>query len=252
MNKSMLWCAAVLLASGCATLQVKKDKVGAAKKVAIVGYAGTLALDDGKQKSGLAGTIGAIKGSADLMSGKLNARRIEQAEAGYADLSKRLATSLGMAVAEHSTLSSSQTFAALLQKAPSKGLMVTGLQHLPDVLRPEVVSSAKPELRQALATDLGVDAIATVKIRYEVGSTGGFAVAGLGRTTTYPRAVVDFTVYDSSGHEVWRDFFARGETTKQGLATTMGAEVVGNESEVLAEALASGYDALLARYQAAP
>jgi hypothetical protein len=251
MNKLLLLGAFVVVSSGCATMKVQKDRVTAAKKVAIVGYAGALALDDGKSKGGIAGTIGAIKGSADLMSGKLDARRVEQAEAGYVELSRRLETSLGVAVANHAALTTSQTFASLLQKAPSSGLMVAGLQHLPDVLRPEVVSNARADVRQAMAQDLGVDAIATVKIRYEVGNTSGFAVAGLGKTTTYPRAVIDFTVYDATGHEVWHDFLARGETTKDGLATTMGAEIVGNESQVLGSALSSGYDALFARYQAA-
>lgn len=252
MNKLMLLSVAAVVVSGCATLQVKKDKVSALKKVAIVGYAGTVALDDGKPKNGLAGTIGAIKGSTDLMSGKMNARRIEQAEAGYAELSKRLATTFNMEVREHSTLNQSSTFVGVMEKTPTKGLFAIGLQHLPDVLRPEVINSAKPDVRAALASELGVDAIAAVKIRYEVGSTGGFAVAGMGRTTVYPRAVINFTVYDATGQEVWNDIYARGETAKGGLATTMGADIVSNESEVLAEALANGLDALLARYQAAP
>jgi hypothetical protein len=250
MNKNM-WCVAAVLASGCATMQVQKDKISAAKSLAIVGYSGVLALEDGKQKGGLAGTIGAIKGSADLMSGKLSARRTEQAEVGYVEVSKRLATTLGVAVKEHTALSASQTYAQLMQKSPSTGLRVVGLQVLPDVLQPEVLTTAKPDLRANLATDLGVDALAAVKIRYEVGNTGGFAVAGMGKTTTYPRAVIDFTVYDSTGHEVWHDFFARGLPTKEGLATTMGAEIVANENQVLAEALGTGLDALIEHYQTA-
>lgn len=250
--KTSIWmCVAALLASGCATLQVQKDKVSSAKKVAIVGYAGTLALDDGKQKGGIAGTIGAIKGNTDLLSGKLSARRIEQAEAGYDELAKRLSETFGVTVNDRTSLSSSQTLTGLMQKAPNRGLMVVGLQHLPEVPRPEVVASARPEVRQAIATDLGVDAIATVKIRYEIGSTSGFAVAGLGKTTTYPRAVLEFTVYDSTGKEVWHDFLARGAATKEGLANTMGADIVANESEVLKAALSSGYDAVFSNYQAA-
>jgi|GEM_PF-4576315 hypothetical protein len=251
MNKWMLMCLAVVTASSCATLQVKKDKITATKKLAIVGYSGVLDLDDAKQKGGLAGTIGAIKGSADLMSGKLDARRVEQAAAGYAELAQRLSKNFGVAVSDRSELASSPTYAQAIQKSPSSGLMVVGLQHLPEVLRAEVAAMMKPEAKQALASELGVDAIATVSIRYEVGNTSGFAVAGLGKTTIYPRAVLDFTVYDATGQAVWRDFYARGETTSEGLANTMGADIVANETEVLNAALASGYDALLKRYQEA-
>ena len=104
MNKTTLMCVAVVLASGCASLQVKKDKLAAVKKVAIVGYSGVVALDDGKAKGGIAGTIGAIKGSVDLMSGKKNERRVQQAEVGYAELSKRLGETLGVAVSERGML----------------------------------------------------------------------------------------------------------------------------------------------------
>jgi hypothetical protein len=253
MNKTLLWCIAVVVSSSScvSVLQVKKDKLSAVKKVAIVGYTGVVALESDKPKTGLAATIGAIKGSADLMSGKLDARRVEQAQAGYAELSKRLATGLGVAVADSTELGRSQTVSGMLAKSPNSGLMVAGLQRLPNVLRPELVKSAKPGVRQAIAADLGVDAIAAVNIRYEVGSTGGFAVAGMGKTTTYPRAVIDFTVYDATGAEVWHDQYARGETAKEGLATTMGAEIVANESQVLGEALSSGYDALMTRYETA-
>jgi hypothetical protein len=253
MNKSILWCLAVVVSSSScvSVLQVKKDKLSAVKKVAIVGYTGVVALEGDKPKTGLAATIGAIKGSADLMSGKLDARRVEQAQAGYAELAKRLSTGLGVAVADPNELGHSQTFTSMIAKSPSSGLMVAGLQHLPNVLRPELVKNAKANVRQAMASDLGVDAIATVNIRYEVGSTGGFAVAGMGKTTTYPRAVIDFTVYDATGAEVWHDLYARGETAKEGLATTMGAEIVANESQVLGEALSSGYDALMSRYETA-
>lgn len=251
MNKSMVLSVAAVLASGCATMQLQKDKVTSAKSLAIVGYSGVLDLEDGKQKTGLAATIGAAKSSADLMSGKLTARRTEQAEAGYGEVAKRLSSTLGVTVKEHTALTASQTYSQLMQKSPSAGMRVVGLQVLPDVLRPEVLTAAKPDVRASVASDLGVDALAAVKIRYEVGSTGGFAVAGMGKTTTYPRAVIDFTVYDSTGHEVWHDFFARGLPTKEGLATTMGAEIVANENQVLAEALNTGLDALIEHYQTA-
>ncbi len=253
MNKLMVLSAAVLVTSGCATLKVSKDKVAAAKKVAIVGYGGSLALESGKpQKNSITAMVGDIKGSTDMFSGKLNARRIEQAEAGYQELAKRLEASFGYSVNAHSTLASSQTFSGELNKAPNSGVFVVGIQHLPDVLRPEIVQSAKPEVRAAMATELGVDALVAAKIRYEVGSTSGVSIGGMGSTTIYPRAVIDFAVYDASGKEVWRDVYARGETAAAGLANTMGADIVSNETEVLNEALAKGFDALLARYQSAP
>jgi hypothetical protein len=252
MNRVIVCCVGLLAVTGCSTIQVQKDKLTAAKKVAIVGYSGSLHFDNGGQaKNGLASAIGAAKGANDLFSGKLSARRIEQAEAGYAELGKRLASSFGFEVSPHGALMASSTLAQQLQKTPSSGVMVLGLQHLPDVLRAEVVNTMKPDARRAVAAELGVDALASLKIRYEVGKTGGFAVAGMGKTTNYPVAVLDFTVFDASGKEVWHDFYARGEVASQGLATTMGAEIVANETEVLDSALQTGLDALLTRYNQA-
>ena len=252
MNKWTLLSAAVLVSmSGCATMQVQKDKVGATKTLAIIGYSGHLNLDDGSKKGGIAGAIGAAKGMADLTSGKLDARRVEQAELGYAELSKRLTTTFGVNVADRSTLARSQTFQGLLGKSPNSGMLVVGSQRLPDVLRAEVASSAKPEVRKAVASELGVDALATLNVRYEIGSKSGFTVGGMGKMTVFPRAVVDFTVYDANGNAIWHDGFARGQPTTEGLATTMGADIVANETEVLNASLQSGIDALIARYQEA-
>lgn len=241
----------LVLISSCATLQVQKSRVTAAKKVAIVGYVGRLSLDDGKKKEGLAATIGAVKGANDLFSGKQQARRVEQAEAGYAQLTQRLAGTFGMEIIPPTGLAASATLGTLLQKTPNAGLMSVGLQYVPPVPRSEVITLASAETRKAIAAELGVDALAAVNIRYEVGRTGGFSVGGMGKTTTYPRAVVSFVVYDAAGQEVWNDRFARGQVTEEGLATTMGADIVTNENEVLGSALSTAYDTLFANYQAA-
>jgi NAD(P)-dependent dehydrogenase (short-subunit alcohol dehydrogenase family) len=97
---------------------------------------------------------------------------------------------------------------------------------------------------------LGVDAVATVNLTYTVGKTGGFAVAGMGSTTRYPVATAHLTVVDTNGQVIWEDYAAKGKVASTGLRTTMGADLVENETEVLSEAAASAFDAVIERYQA--
>lgn len=245
--------AVVVAASGCASLQVKKDKVAQAKTVAIIGYQGVLMLDDARQQgSGLADTIGAIKGAADAMSGQLEVRRIAEAEAGYAVLSQKLATGMGWTMVERATVAANPAYAAWLAKYPNMGLAVMGMQRLADVLRADVVSLLNDKERMDLAKALQVDAVAVASIQYHVGETSGFAIGGMGKVTKYPRATVDFALYPGNeGEPVWRDRRAVGETTKDGLATTMGAEINENEAAVLDAAVKSCFDALLQRYREA-
>ncbi len=237
----------VSMLSGCATLTVQKDKVAAVKRVAIVGYGGQLQLEDQNQKKGLAGTIGAIKGANDLFSGKMAERRREQATHGYAELGKRTGATLGWELVAPEAVAAVPEYAQALGAAGSmwKG---GGYQYVEGILPPAHASRMSQQARQQLAGALGVDALAVVEVSYVVGDRGGFAIGGMGSTTVFPKAIIRFTVFDKDAQEIWRDTYAVGAVAKNALRTTMGADIVENESEVINEATELGIDALLARY----
>lgn len=234
--------------SGCITmLQIQKDKMSSIKRVAIAGYAGTLNLDDGQQKNSITGTIGAIKNSTDYFSGKRGNRRQEQAAIGYAELSRRLAEAFSWELVDRNTFASVGPYQRVVER--SGDTFRDNQQYISGVLTQPQVNWMKPEEQAAIVQQMGADAMATVDIRYDVGKTGGVSIGGMGSTTKYPVASVHFKLVDARGQLIWEDYQARGQVTSQGLRTTMGAEVVENETEVLTEAATSAFDALLARYR---
>lgn len=236
--------------SGCVGVQIKKDQVTAAKKVALVAYTGTLSLEDqsyNSSKNSVTGTIGAAKGLADLTSGKQGARRKEQALASREELAKRLAATLGWELVPTEALAAAPAYADAVAK--SHGLARQATQNLDGVLMSYELSRFKPAQLAELATALGVDALLTVQLTYTVGKTGGVSVGGFGSTTRFPVATVQFTVYDKAGQVIWSDPYARGAVTTEGLRTTMGADIVENESEVLNEAARTAFDAVISNYQ---
>ena len=249
-NMKKLALLVVVALSGCAGMQVKKADVTAARKVALIGYQGVLQLEDqnSKNKNGIAGAIGASKAAADLMSGKLGERRTEQGAQGYQELSKRLQSTFNWEMVPKEALATVPVYSDRLAK-PSK-LARMGSQTVDGVLTTGELAALKKQDLGSIAAALGADAVATVNLTYTVGKTGGFAVAGMGSTTRYPVATAHLTVVDKSGNVIWEDYAARGKVTSEGLRTTMGANIVENETEVLTEAANSAFDAVIERYKA--
>jgi hypothetical protein len=124
-----------------------------------------------------------------------------------------------------------------------------GYQYVDGILPPAHANRMTPSGLQQIAQALGVDALGIFEITYVIGDRGGFAIGGLGSTTVYPQGIVRFTVYDQAGQQIWRDTRAVGAVASGALRTTMGADIVENETEVINEATALAIDALLARYQ---
>lgn len=235
--------------SGCVGVQIKKEQVTAAKKVALVAYTGTLNLEDqsaSSSRNSITGSIGAAKGMADLTSGRQGARRKEQAVASREALAKRLAATVGWEVIATEALASSPAYQQAVSK--SHGLARQATQNLDGVLMSYELSRFTPAQLAELATALGVDALVAVQVTYTVGKTGGVSIGGFGSTTRFPVATAQFTVYDKAGQVIWSDPWARGAVTSQGLRTTMGADLVENESEVLNEAANSAFDTIVSDY----
>ncbi|MFO0595227.1 MAG: hypothetical protein U0228_07980 [Myxococcaceae bacterium] len=252
MKKMILLALATLLPvlSGCAGMQVKKDQVAAAHRVALVGYQGVLQLEDqnsSSKKGGITGMIGAGKAAGDLMSGKLGARRAEQGTLGYGELSKRLEKTFNWEMVPKEQLTGVPVYSDRLSK--SVKLARVGSQTVDGVLTTGELASVKPQQLGELAQALNADAVATVNVTYTVGKTGGVSIGGFGSTTKYPVATAHLTVVDKQGQVIWEDYAARGQVTSQCLRNTMGADIVENETEVLTEAANSAFDAVIQRYQ---
>jgi hypothetical protein len=238
---------AALSSTGCISiLQAQKDQVTRVHKVAIVGYEGVLQLDDGSSSSGVTSVVRSVKDANDSYSGRRAARRVEQGTLAYQALGQRLTQAFGWQLAAPDELARSTPYRAVVERSPTP----REVQYVPGVLLPGQVNVfSKPE-RQALCAALGVDAVATAVVRYEAATSSGFAVAGMGTKTKYPAARVHFMLVDARGETIWEDYDAHGEATRAGLKTTMGADIIENETEVLTEAVGSGFDAVVTRYRA--
>lgn len=244
MTRALVVCLAFAV-SGCATLTVQKDKVSAAKKLAIIGFQGHLNLDDGSGKNGVTGAIGAFKQAGDAFSGKMNERREEQAALEYGDLAKKLGTQFNWEVLDSAALTNSPTY----QAANAKSSPRTGTQYLRGVLNQSEATRFNAAALAQIAQELGVDAVATVDTRFDIGRKGGVTVGGFGKVTKYPVAITHLKVFDAQGQLIWEDTYARGLVSEKGLATTMGADIVEGETEVLTGAAGTSYDTLLQHYR---
>lgn len=252
MTRLLVFSSLCVVISGCAGITVKKDQVTAAHRVAIVGYQGVLQLEDkneSSRKNSITGAIGAAKGMADMTSGKMGARRGEQAESGYAELAKRLNSTFGWEVVGREAFAPVAPYQERVAKSSS--FMRTGSQAVQGVLTQYEVNALKKAQLADLAQQMGVDALATVELKYTVGKRGGVSVGGFGSTTKFPVATAHFKVTDKAGEVIWEDWVARGEVASQGLRNTMGADLVENETEVLNEAANSAFDAIISRYHSA-
>lgn len=251
MSRLFLIAALGLVVTGCAGITVKKDQVSATKRIAIVGYQGILQMEDNdaSSKNSVTGSIGAMKNIGDMSSGKMGARRTEQAQNGYGELAKRLNGTFGWEVVEQSSLG---TVPAYQEKvAKSGGLMRTGSQTVEGLLTQYEVNLYKPEQLAGIAQSLNVDALATVELKYTVGKRGGVSIGGMGSTTKYPVATAHFKVVNKAGEVIWEDWIAKGEVASKGLRNTMGADIVAEETEILIEAANSAFDAIISRYHGA-
>ena len=247
-------CLAVFSLTGCATVLVQRDKAAQVKSVAIIGFTGVTQLEDkNAPKSGIGNMINASRNVAELSSGELEARRVAQAATAYQLLEKQLEATTGWKVADRAQVAADDGIKGMLHDNPNTdSVRVTGLQRLPDVLRAEVAEQLLPSQRAELCKRLGVDAVAIAKVRYVIGDKGGFALGGIGKTTIYPKAIVDFQVLDGGAQPIWRDRNAEGAPTKEGLENVMGAKSDENETQVLVAAADSAFGKLVERYKAQP
>jgi hypothetical protein len=245
-------CLAVVSLTGCATVQVQREKTAAVKSVAIIGFTGVTQLEDkNAPKKGVGNMINAVNNATDTFSGDLDKRRMAEAESAYRLLEGQLQNQVGWKVADRAQLSADAQYQTALGDNPNTdSIRVTGLQRLPDVLRAEVAEQLDAKAKAELCQRLGVDAVAIAKVRYVIGDKSGVTVGGMGKTTIYPKAIVDFQVYSVDPKPIWSDRHAEGQPTTEGLENVMGAKNNDNEPQVLTAAADSAFGKLVERYKA--
>lgn len=227
-----------------------RPDVDAVKKVAIVGFSGTVAVQDRQQqRGGIVGTIAGAKALSDIKSGKLDDRRHQQATQVHTMLTERLSSDLGWELAP---VTSSDTLKERVRQKPT-GIMVHGLQQVNELLLDTDARFLSTADRQKVIHELGVDAVMTVAMTYETGDRRGFAVGGLGSFKLFPRARVTVQMWNATQEKpVWEDSFALGQTSTMNLTENAGILEDQGETEALMDAAKLGVEELIARYRAAP
>jgi hypothetical protein len=245
--------AVVLAVSGCATVSVQKERLEKVKTVAIIGFTGQVAIQDSnKATGGIGGAINGIKGAVEVSSGEYRQRREQQAREVYGHLVDRLQQTMGWTVVDKDKVANNSSYLTLAQANPSGGVgSGYGEQVVPGLVREESLRTLDNASLTQLAKALGVDAVAVVRVKYVVGDKSGVSIGGVGHTTLYPKAIVQFALYDAEGQDpAWKDKWAEGAPTKDGISNTMGVESDANESQVLVAAADSAVGALIDRVQA--
>ncbi len=252
--KHFLCLALATTAIGCAGVTLNKEHFDKVKKVAIVGFTGEIDLsspNDKNTKTGFGAIVNVSKGISEMANGEFKERRIAQGEKVYAMLSEKLGSTLGWAMIGKDALAANADYKKLLDANESGGLgSGYGLQYVPTVLREETARSLDDAARASLLKSLGADAIAVVRVKYVVGETGGFAMGGMGHTTKYPKAIVQLSLLDGTPADpTWKEPWAEGKPSKEGIENTMGVESDANETAALVAAADSAIGVLLGRAQ---
>jgi hypothetical protein len=249
---AVVWLVAAASLAGCATVTVQKERFEKVKTVAIIGFTGEVALKDPKDKGssgGIAGAINGVKNAVEVSSGEYKQKREQQAEQVYGHLTEQLSKQLGWSIADKAQVANNPEYAKLMLDNPSGGLGTGyGQQIVPGLLREEAVRTLDDAARAKLLESLKVDALAVMRVKYVIGDKSGVSIGGVGKTTIYPKAIVQFTLYDGASKDpAWKDKWAEGQPTSDGQANTMGVQSDDNESQVLVAAADSAVGVLLAR-----
>lgn len=233
---------------GCA-LPIKPAALSQVKTVAVIGL---LQVDNmaGPQQPGSQGVTGFVNAMKTLQkqdSGAAQAEAKARAEHSHGLLSQRLKEGLGWQALSKDELAGSEKFrSALAQQTrtlPTEDaatLLRTGGQ----------LRLADMAVRRSILDALGVDAVATAFVTYDVGKTSGFSIGGMGKQKRHPRATVRFAVYDRSSPEpIWFEQAAAGQPAPDGIEDIMGVSSTADATPLFLAADTSAYDQLMDQFR---
>ncbi len=237
---------------GCATVKVQRERTAQVKTAAIIAFTGENAMGEDKDapKNGVGDIINSVNSIKSLTSGEYDKAKQEQGNKAYELLRAKLEQALGWKVLSREELKKSDPYQKkLAEVGPVKIGHGWGYQTAENVLLAEDARQVDAATRNAFIQSLGVDAVAVARVKYVVGDKSGFAMGGIGKITRYPKAIVEFRLYDAKSEDpAWEDRWAEGEPTKEGFENTMGVQLTEKETEILTSAADSGFGKLVARY----
>lgn len=242
---SGLW---LLTAMGCA-LPIKTAALSQVKTIAVIGLTQVDNMAGAQQpgSQGVTGFVNAIKTLQKQDSGQARAEAKARTEGSHGLLSQRLKDGLGWQVLSKDELSGSEKFRSTLAQQTktlptddAATLLQTGGQlRLSDLVT-----------RRAILDALGVDAVATAFVTYDVGKTSGFSIGGMGKQKRHPRATVRFAVYDRNTPEpIWFEQAAAGKPSPDGIEDIMGVSSTADATPLFLAADTSAYDQLMDHFR---
>jgi hypothetical protein len=236
----------LLLAQGCASVQVRSAPLANVQKAAVVafGYSVDLSTESDKNSSSSIGDI--VNASKAIAEASDPTAREQVPRSAYDALSKKVNENLRWTmlplqeVAANPEVQQIVTSIKVFGDSPA----ITGIMH------PYQADRLTPAQRKELLAKLGVDAVLIADVKIKCGGTSGFALGGMGKVTKYPQASITLAVYGAQDDEpIWRDRMATGDKATTGIANTMGVQVDETRDAALAEAAGLAFDKLIARYR---
>jgi hypothetical protein len=238
------------VAAGCASVQVKPQSLSKVKTVAIVNLTATNNMTSGGTGggSGVGNTINGIRDLKKLASGQAQAEYRARMEAIYDLLADKVGAT-GLSTTKRAEVAGNPNFPAVYAKLTRADL---GSDPGSFVANGGRLDLRRLDGRKEVLDALGVDAIASAEVTFQVGKTGGASIGGFGALKRYPQAVVTLLVYDrTSPDPIWADYRVIGSPAHDGLQETMGVADTKDATPLLLEAASSAFDQLVARFQKA-
>jgi len=238
----------LVAAGGCAGARVNPQSLEKIKTVAIVNLTATNQMTQGGTGGGsnVGGLVNGINAMKKVASGQADAEYRARLEAIYDSLADKVGAT-GLAAAKRVDLTANPKFPEVYSK-----LTRVDLSGDPGafVVHGGRLNLRSLESRRQVFDALGVDALASAEVTFQVGKTGGASIGGFGALKRYPQAVVTFFVYDrTSPDPIWSDYRVIGAPAHDGLQETMGVADTKDATPLFVEAAGSAFDQLVARFQ---
>lgn len=248
LSATLMMGVSLLFASGCA-VPIKTQALDQVKTVAVVGVTQINNMQGPASPGGqnVTGFVSAVKTMQKADSGQAEAERRARTEGSHDLLSQKLQANTGWKALGKDELVNNEKYRSLLASQTNTVATTDGGALLREGARLNLRDMAQ---RQAVLDALGVDAVATSMVTYDVGKTSGFAIGGMGSQKRHPRATVGFLVYDRNNPEpIWSDYSVVGSAAPEGIEDIMGVTSTEDHTPIFLAADGSAYDKLFVNYK---
>jgi len=241
---------ALILLNGCSTLSVKKEDMTSIKKVAITGFGSTQDMPAGLVFS--LGSKSESPGSNLTVLGPEEEKHVNQM---YQDLATTLEKNLKWNVLSRDDVAHSSRYKNIYTQKmegwhsrPVAGEN-THLYHPSGIADAWIMRQLDQKERDQLIDELNVDALILASVRVTLEDQGGLKKL-VGAGELHPKASLYFEIYKKGIEEpVWRDTWARGESTSEGVGHILGVTDVDALKKASIVAAWNSYQVLIQRYR---